>query len=126
MFAHSRAAFAHARRSLPTLPPPPPPPPAENELCNCEFSLAYGGKILLQDARLRLVRGRRYGLCGANGVGKVRRHVPHPHPRSARVYRWLPPMTAQYVQPHSITFFICMHASLYCLIFLPFSPRSRL
>ncbi len=45
---------------------------AENELCNCEFSLAYGGKILLQDARLRLVRGRRYGLCGANGVGKVR------------------------------------------------------
>lgn len=47
-------------------------PCAENELCNCEFSLAYGGKILLQDARLRLVRGRRYGLCGANGVGKVR------------------------------------------------------
>eukprot|EP00887_Chlorella_sp_A99_P000212 scaffold13.g212.t1 len=43
---------------------------AENELCNCEFSLAYGGKILLQDTRLRLKRGRRYGLCGANGAGK--------------------------------------------------------
>lgn len=42
----------------------------EEELCNCEFSLAYGGKILLNNAQLRLRRGRRYGLCGANGVGK--------------------------------------------------------
>ncbi|KAK9829689.1 hypothetical protein WJX72_007361 [[Myrmecia] bisecta] len=40
------------------------------KLCNCEFSLAYGGKILLSSARLKLRRGRRYGLCGANGVGK--------------------------------------------------------
>lgn len=40
------------------------------ELANCEFSLAYGGKILLNNARLILKRGRRYGLCGANGVGK--------------------------------------------------------
>ncbi|KAI8468023.1 MAG: elongation factor EF-3 [Monoraphidium minutum] len=40
------------------------------ELCNCKFSLAYGGKILLNNACLRLLRGRRYGLCGANGVGK--------------------------------------------------------
>mmetsp|Transcript_21751 Transcript_21751/g.37084 ORF Transcript_21751/g.37084 Transcript_21751/m.37084 type:complete len:1030 (-) Transcript_21751:648-3737(-) len=39
-------------------------------LCNCEFSLAYGGKILLNNARLLLKRGRRYGLCGANGAGK--------------------------------------------------------
>eukprot|EP00201_Polytomella_parva_P021393 CAMPEP_0175048820 /NCGR_PEP_ID=MMETSP0052_2-20121109/6407_1 /TAXON_ID=51329 ORGANISM="Polytomella parva, Strain SAG 63-3" /NCGR_SAMPLE_ID=MMETSP0052_2 /ASSEMBLY_ACC=CAM_ASM_000194 /LENGTH=1151 /DNA_ID=CAMNT_0016312937 /DNA_START=110 /DNA_END=3568 /DNA_ORIENTATION=+ len=39
-------------------------------LCDCEFSLAYGGKILLNNARLRLRRGRRYGLCGHNGVGK--------------------------------------------------------
>jgi len=39
-------------------------------LANCEFSLAYGGKILLNNARLVLKRGRRYGLCGANGVGK--------------------------------------------------------
>lgn len=36
-------------------------------LANCEFSLAYGGKILLNNARLVLKRGRRYGLCGANG-----------------------------------------------------------
>eukprot|EP00850_Spirogloea_muscicola_P004779 SM000021S06412 [mRNA] locus=s21:149230:154152:+ [translate_table: standard] len=40
------------------------------DLCNCEFSLAYGGKILLNNARLHLKRGRRYGLCGANGSGK--------------------------------------------------------
>jgi len=39
-------------------------------LCDCEFSLAYGGKILLSSARLRLRPGARYGLCGANGVGK--------------------------------------------------------
>jgi elongation factor 3 len=30
-----------------------------------------GGKILLNNARLILKRGRRYGLCGANGVGKT-------------------------------------------------------
>jgi elongation factor 3 len=41
-----------------------------DELCNCRFSLAYGGKILLNNATLRLIRGRRYGLCGGNGVGK--------------------------------------------------------
>lgn len=42
----------------------------EDELCNCEFSLAYGGRILLTNTVLRLRRGRRYGLCGANGAGK--------------------------------------------------------
>ncbi|KAJ3185315.1 translational elongation factor EF-1 alpha [Gaertneriomyces sp. JEL0708] len=41
------------------------------ELCNCEFSLAYGGMILLNTTKLRLVRGQRYGLCGPNGVGKT-------------------------------------------------------
>jgi elongation factor 3 len=40
------------------------------DLCNCEFSLAYGAKILLNNARLHLKRGKRYGLCGPNGVGK--------------------------------------------------------
>lgn len=40
------------------------------DLCNCEFSLAYGAKILLNNARLRLKRGKRYGLCGPNGAGK--------------------------------------------------------
>eukprot|EP00850_Spirogloea_muscicola_P015713 SM000123S25825 [mRNA] locus=s123:57353:62841:- [translate_table: standard] len=40
------------------------------DLCNCEFSLGYGGKILLNNSRLWLKRGRRYGLCGPNGAGK--------------------------------------------------------
>ena len=40
------------------------------DLCDCEFSLAYGGKILLNNTRLHLKRGRRYGLCGPNGCGK--------------------------------------------------------
>jgi elongation factor 3 len=41
------------------------------DLCDCEFSLAYGAKILLNNTRLRLKKGRRYGLCGPNGAGKV-------------------------------------------------------
>lgn len=40
------------------------------DLCNCNFSLAYGAKILLNTATLRLKRGHRYGLCGRNGSGK--------------------------------------------------------
>jgi ATPase subunit of ABC transporter with duplicated ATPase domains len=41
------------------------------DLCNIEFSLAYGGKILLHNTHLRLGRGRRYGLMGKNGAGKT-------------------------------------------------------
>ena len=41
------------------------------ELCNLRFNLAYGGKILLQQTRLRLLRGHRYALVGKNGVGKT-------------------------------------------------------
>lgn len=40
-------------------------------MCDIEFSLAYGGKILLHNARLPLTRGHRYGLVGKNGVGKT-------------------------------------------------------
>ena len=40
-------------------------------VCNIEFSLAFGGKILLHNARLRLGRGRRYGIMGKNGAGKT-------------------------------------------------------
>ena len=40
------------------------------DVCNCEFKLAYGALILLNNAKLRLKRGRRYGLCGRNGCGK--------------------------------------------------------
>eukprot|EP00271_Cylindrocystis_brebissonii_P017671 TRINITY_DN467_c0_g1_i1.p1 TRINITY_DN467_c0_g1~~TRINITY_DN467_c0_g1_i1.p1 ORF type:complete len:1057 (+),score=230.82 TRINITY_DN467_c0_g1_i1:190-3360(+) len=42
----------------------------EPDLCNIEFSLAYGGMILLNNTNLWLKRGRRYGLCGPNGCGK--------------------------------------------------------
>eukprot|EP00898_Chlorokybus_atmophyticus_P003897 jgi/Chlat1/4508/Chrsp29S04441 len=40
------------------------------DLCKCDFSLAYGAKILLNNAKLHLKRGKRYGLCGPNGAGK--------------------------------------------------------
>ncbi|KAF9366473.1 hypothetical protein BGX34_002346 [Mortierella sp. NVP85] len=41
------------------------------ELCNIDFSLAYGGMMLLNHTKLRLHRGHRYGLCGHNGAGKT-------------------------------------------------------
>ncbi|KAG0014011.1 hypothetical protein BGZ80_010707 [Entomortierella chlamydospora] len=40
------------------------------ELCNIDFSLAYGGMMLLNHTKLKLNRGHRYGLCGPNGAGK--------------------------------------------------------
>jgi elongation factor 3 len=40
------------------------------DLCKCDFSLAYGAKILLNNTYLHLKRGKRYGLCGPNGCGK--------------------------------------------------------
>ena len=43
----------------------------EGLLCNFEFSLAFGGKILLHSSKLRLKRGRRYGVMGKNGAGKT-------------------------------------------------------
>ena len=41
------------------------------EITNIRFSLAYGGKILLHQTKLRLRRGHRYALVGQNGVGKT-------------------------------------------------------
>jgi ABC-type Mn2+/Zn2+ transport system ATPase subunit len=41
------------------------------DLCNIEFSLAFGGKILLHNTYLKLGRGRRYGVMGKNGAGKT-------------------------------------------------------
>ncbi|AGE50280.1 elongation factor 3 [Acanthocystis turfacea Chlorella virus Canal-1] len=40
------------------------------DLCDCEFSLAYGGKILLNSTRLNIKRGNHYGVIGPNGTGK--------------------------------------------------------
>ncbi|KAF9975533.1 hypothetical protein BGZ73_000793 [Actinomortierella ambigua] len=39
-------------------------------LCDIDFSLAYGGMMLLNHTKLKLHRGHRYGLCGHNGAGK--------------------------------------------------------
>ncbi|KAI9675295.1 MAG: hypothetical protein M1817_001198 [Caeruleum heppii] len=42
----------------------------EVEIVNTDFSLAYGGMLLLSHTTLRLLKGHRYGLCGRNGAGK--------------------------------------------------------
>jgi len=39
-------------------------------LCDCMFSLAYGNRVLLHNTRLKLKRGKCYGLIGPNGAGK--------------------------------------------------------
>eukprot|EP01041_Mallomonas_annulata_P005273 gene5273-10553_t len=36
-----------------------------------DFNVTFGGQILLENADLRLVYGRRYGLVGRNGIGKT-------------------------------------------------------
>ena len=41
------------------------------ELCNCKFSLAYGSKILLNNAKLNLKRGMRYGIVAQKSAGKT-------------------------------------------------------
>merc|ERR1712151_190817 len=41
------------------------------ELCNCTFTLAYGTKILLHNTKMKLKRGKRYGLLGGNDSGKT-------------------------------------------------------
>ena len=41
------------------------------ELCNCLFTLAYGTKILLHNTKMKLLRGRNYGLLGGNDCGKT-------------------------------------------------------
>ena len=42
-----------------------------DELCNCTFTLAYGTKILLHNTKMRLLRGKKYGLLGGNDSGKT-------------------------------------------------------
>lgn len=61
------------KRAIDNIPEPPAFEDEEDDgedLCNCEFSLAYGAKILLNRTQFRLKRNRRYGLCGPNGAGK--------------------------------------------------------
>jgi elongation factor 3 len=49
---------------------PPKDDNDEVEIVNANFSLAYGGMLLLSHTNLRLLKGHRYGLCGRNGAGK--------------------------------------------------------
>ncbi|CCF59991.1 hypothetical protein KAFR_0I02110 [Kazachstania africana CBS 2517] len=77
IFLHERVAKEilddFRKRAVDNIPVGPDFDDEEDEgedLCNCEFSLAYGAKILLNKTQLRLKRGRRYGLCGPNGAGK--------------------------------------------------------
>lgn len=44
--------------------------PEEEEIVNANFSLGYGGHLLLSQTNLRILRGRKYGVIGRNGVGK--------------------------------------------------------
>lgn len=46
------------------------PDDGEVEIVNADFSLGYGGMLLLSHTNLRLLKGHRYGLCGRNGAGK--------------------------------------------------------
>ncbi|KAG8528767.1 uncharacterized protein KY384_006455 [Bacidia gigantensis] len=46
------------------------PDSGEVEIVNTDFSLAYGGMLLLSHTNITLHKGHRYGLCGRNGAGK--------------------------------------------------------
>ena len=46
------------------------PATGEIEIVNTDFSLAYGGMLLLSHTNITLHKGHRYGLCGRNGAGK--------------------------------------------------------
>lgn len=77
VFLHSKEAEEAIdqlrARAVANIPVPPQFDEEDDEgedLCNTEFSLAYGAKILLNRTQLRLKRNRRYGLCGPNGAGK--------------------------------------------------------
>ena len=42
----------------------------DETLCDCAFTLAYGTKILLHNTKMKLKRGRKYGLIGPTNAGK--------------------------------------------------------
>ena len=43
----------------------------ENVLCDCTFTLSYGTNILLNNTKLKLIQGKKYGLVGKNDSGKT-------------------------------------------------------
>ena len=46
------------------------PVTGEVPIVDTDFSLAYGGMMLLNKTNLKLFRGHRYGVCAHNGAGK--------------------------------------------------------
>jgi elongation factor 3 len=46
------------------------PEDSEETLCDCQFSLAYGTRVLLHQTPFKVKVGRKYGLVGPNGAGK--------------------------------------------------------
>ncbi|CCG82024.1 mRNA export factor elf1 [Taphrina deformans PYCC 5710] len=46
------------------------PVTGEIPIVDTDFSLAYGGMMLLNKTTLKLFRGKRYGVCARNGAGK--------------------------------------------------------
>jgi hypothetical protein len=56
---------------------PPPtvihdkPDPFKADILINNLTLIIGGKTLLENAQLKLVQGRKYGLVGRNGIGKT-------------------------------------------------------
>ena len=46
------------------------PEDEEEDLCNAQFSLAYGTRVLLHQTPFKVKIGRKYGLVGPNGAGK--------------------------------------------------------
>lgn len=99
---------------------------AGEDLCDCEFSLAYGGRILLSNATLRLKVGSRYGLCGPNGAGKTtlmkaiangQVHIPT-RPLSLGTVNDLLPLVS-FIQNPTNHLFIrshCHHILMHCII----------
>jgi len=43
----------------------------KDKLCDCTFSLAYGSRILLNNARLVIEKGERYGIVAQKSAGKT-------------------------------------------------------
>jgi elongation factor 3 len=44
---------------------------ADLDICDCEFTLAYGTKVLLHNTKMKLKKGKKYGLLGQNDCGKT-------------------------------------------------------
>jgi elongation factor 3 len=67
---HIDSLRLECREMTKPIPPKDDDDDTAEELCNCQFTLAYGTKILLHNTTMRLKRGAKYGLLGGNDSGK--------------------------------------------------------